>query len=47
MANVLSTATWNARTICNKNLKLFLQNFTVDLCLVTDTWLNPNISTKH
>lgn len=49
MANVLNIVTWNARGIRNKSLELFqfLKNHNVDVCLVSETWLNSNISIRH
>lgn len=49
MTYELNMITWNARGIRNKSLELynFLNYHKVDICLVTETWLNSNISIKH
>lgn len=49
MNNNLSIITWNARGIRNKHTELFqfLINQNIDICLVTETWLKPDISINH
>lgn len=40
---------WNARGIRNKKLELFnlLESNNIDICLLSETWLNNNTSMKH
>lgn len=49
MADELKIIIWNARGIRNKSLELFqfLVNHGVDVCCVSETWLNSSISIKH
>lgn len=45
----LNIVTWNARGIKNKSIELFqfLLAYNVHICLVSETWLNSNVSISH
>ena len=44
--SLLSTGCINARSLCNKICKVLelLMEFKIDICCVTETWLNQNDS---
>lgn len=49
MLNDLNIITWNARGIKNKSLEFFqfLLTYNIHICLVTESWLKPNIALCH
>lgn len=49
MNNGINILTWNARGIRNKKLELFtfLIDNDVHICLVSETWLKPELSIRH
>lgn len=49
MTPELNIVTWNARGIKNKSIELFqfLLAYNIHVCLVSETWLNPNVSLSH
>lgn len=49
MLDKITVTTWNARGIKNKSIELFqfLINCKIDVCLVSETWLKPNMCLNH
>lgn len=49
MNKILKIVSWNARGIRYKTDELFqfLDTYEIDICLLCETWLNPNISIRN
>lgn len=49
MNNNIKITSWNARSIRSKKLELFhfLEKHNVDICLISETWLNNNFSLRN
>lgn len=47
--NSLKIVFWNCRSVCNKIYEFFdfMYRNDIDICLLTETWLKPNVKFSH